>query len=151
MIPPLPIRPSATSINPSLKPRWHLILSFIISHQGIPHIHDCRPARGEHGVLQAVEILAVDGRHEFAGCEAFEDARWKVVFADAGAELEVLVEHDAEGERDGLSALVWIDRGKWEMYLEVYVRSRWRSGGIRGQIHKLLGISKFKTNATYVH
>ena len=28
------------------------------------------------------------------------------MFADAGAELEVLVEHDAEGEWDGLSALV---------------------------------------------
>lgn len=38
------------------------------------------------------------------------------MFADAVAELEILVEHGAEGERDGLGqklvvALVWKERG----------------------------------------
>ena len=40
--------------------------------------------------------------HEFASCETEEDAWGEVVRADAVAELEVLVEHQAEGQRDGL-------------------------------------------------
>ncbi len=44
----------------------------------------------------------MDGRDEAAGGEAEEDAGGKVVFAEAVAELEVLVEHGAQGEGDGL-------------------------------------------------
>ncbi len=36
--------------------------------QRLPHVHDARSARWQHGVLEAVEIFAVDGRNEFARC-----------------------------------------------------------------------------------
>jgi hypothetical protein len=39
----------------------------------------------------------MDWGYEFAGCETEEHARGEVVFLDALAELEVLVEHCAEG------------------------------------------------------
>lgn len=41
-------------------------------------------------------------RDGLAGHETEEDAGGEVVFADAGAELEVLLEHGWEGEGDGL-------------------------------------------------
>ena len=44
-----------------------------------------------------LEIFSVDGRHEFACCKTKEDARGRVMFADAVAKLEILVEHSAEG------------------------------------------------------
>lgn len=44
----------------------------------------------------------MDGGHEAAGGETEDDAGGEVMFADAVGELEVLVEHCAEGERDGL-------------------------------------------------
>lgn len=62
-----------------------------------PHAHDAGALRGEHAVLETVQILAVDGRNEFTGQQAQDDTRREVVLADAGAELEVLVEHGAEG------------------------------------------------------
>jgi hypothetical protein len=48
----------------------------------------------------------VDRGHEFACCETQEHARRDVVFADAVAELEILVEHGAEGKGDGLGDYV---------------------------------------------
>lgn len=44
----------------------------------------------------------MNGRDEATGGKAEEDARGEVVFAEAVAELEILVEHGAEGEGDGL-------------------------------------------------
>lgn len=41
----------------------------------------------------------MDGRYEFACHETEEDPRREIVLADTVAELEVLVEHCAEGER----------------------------------------------------
>ncbi len=54
----------------------------------------------------------MDGRDEAAGGEAEEDAGGKVVFAEAVAELEVLVEHGAQGEGDGL-CWGWVRWGVW--------------------------------------
>lgn len=48
----------------------------------------------------------MDGRDEAAGGEAEDHAGGEVVFADAVAQLEVLVEHGAEGEGDGLCGLL---------------------------------------------
>lgn len=63
--------------------------------------------RRKHAILQTIEILAVDGWDEFARRETEEDAGGEVVFADSVSELEILVEHGAEGEWDGLYLLVW--------------------------------------------
>ncbi len=75
-------------------------------HQASPKLTDTGAAGWKHAVLQAVQIPAVNRWHEAAGCQAQDDAGRKVMFADAVAELEVLVEHGAEGERDGLCTLV---------------------------------------------
>lgn len=48
----------------------------------------------------------MDGRDKFPGCEAEEDTWGEVVFANAVAELEVLVEHGAEGQGNGLEWLL---------------------------------------------
>lgn len=48
----------------------------------------------------------MDGRDEAAGDEAEDHAGGEVVFADTVGELEVLVEHGAEGEGDGLLGIV---------------------------------------------
>ena len=45
----------------------------------------------------------MDRRYEFAGCETEKDAWRDIMFADAVAELKVLVEHRAEGQGDGLA------------------------------------------------
>lgn len=45
----------------------------------------------------------MDGGHEAAGYEAEYHAWGEIVFSETMAELEVLVEHCAEGERDGLA------------------------------------------------
>ena len=47
--------------------------------------------------MKAVKILAVDGGYKFAGSKTEQYSGRKVVFADAVAELEVLVKHYAEG------------------------------------------------------
>ena len=44
----------------------------------------------------------MDWWDKFPGRETEEDARRKVVLADAVTELEVLVEHGTESKRDGL-------------------------------------------------
>jgi hypothetical protein len=44
----------------------------------------------------------MDGRYEFACHETEEDSWREVVLADTMTELEVLVEHCAEGEGDRL-------------------------------------------------
>jgi hypothetical protein len=49
--------------------------------------------------LEAVKVLAVDGRDELSGEEAQENAGGEVVFPDAVGHLEVLVEHGAEVQR----------------------------------------------------
>lgn len=73
--------------------------------QRVPHLHDASPARGEHAVLQRVEGLPVDRRHEAAGDEAEEHAGGEVVLADAVAHLEVLVEHSRESKRYRLDSI----------------------------------------------
>lgn len=73
--------------------------------QPTPHLKNTCPPRRQHAILQAIEAFAVDGRDEAAGGEAEEDAGGEVVFADAVAELEVLVEHGAKGEGDRLWVL----------------------------------------------
>jgi hypothetical protein len=72
----------------------------------MPHIHNPRSARRQHAVLEGIKVFAVDRGHEFACCETQEHARRDVVFADAVAELEILVEHGAEGKGDGLGDYV---------------------------------------------
>ena len=47
----------------------------------------------------------MDGREELARHEAEDDAGGEVVLVDPVAELEVLVEHGPQGERDGLYML----------------------------------------------
>ena len=73
--------------------------------QASPHLRDIGALGGQHAVLQAVHVLAVDGRHELAGREVEDDARGKVVPAKAGTELEVLVEHFSEREGNGLRVI----------------------------------------------
>lgn len=65
--------------------------------KNVPHFHDAGSTRWQHAVLKAIQIFAVDRRHEFACHEAEEDFEGEVVFSEAAAELEVLVEHSAEG------------------------------------------------------
>lgn len=72
----------------------------------MPNLEDAGAAKREHAVLQAVEAFAVDRGHEAAGGEAEDDAGREVVLADSMAELEVLVEHGSEGERDRLGEVV---------------------------------------------
>lgn len=81
-----------------------------LSSQSMPHIHYSSSARGEHAVLQTVEVLAVDWRYEFASGKTQKDAWRQIVLADTIAELEVLVEHSTECKRDGLKVYV---RGRW--------------------------------------
>lgn len=69
---------------------------------GLPHLHDARPPRREHAVLEAIEILPVDGRHELARQETEQDPRRQVMFPDTLPHLEVLVEHGPEGKWDRL-------------------------------------------------
>lgn len=71
------------------------------------------------------------------------------MFADAVAELEVLMKHRTEGEGYRLKKvrMAKLESGRLA-YFEKYVRSwRW-SRNIREKSRKLLGISKFKANAT---
>lgn len=80
-------------------------------HQQPPQLRHTDPSRRQHAVLQAVEALAVDGRHEAARGEAEEDARRQVVFSDAPAQLEVLAEGLGEGEGDGLGGALVVGLG----------------------------------------
>ena len=66
--------------------------------QNRPDLCHAGPAGRKHAVLHAVQIPAVDGRHEAAGEEAEDDLRGKIVFAQSVAKLEVLIEHGAESE-----------------------------------------------------
>ena len=47
----------------------------------------------------------MNGREELTGHQAQDDAGGEVVLVDPVAELEVLVEHGAQGERDGLAQI----------------------------------------------
>lgn len=47
----------------------------------------------------------MDGRHEFPCRETEEDAGREIVLADPVAELEVLMEHGAEGQGDRLECV----------------------------------------------
>jgi hypothetical protein len=76
-----------------------------LRHLGVdssPHFPHGGSASWQHAVLQAVEILAVDGRNVFPCQEAEEDAGREVMLADAMGHLEVLVEHGTEGKWDRL-------------------------------------------------
>lgn len=68
----------------------------------------------------------MDGRDEAAGDEAEDYAGSEVVFSEAVAQLEVLVEHGAEGEGDGLeSCLVNFMCAARKVKLFVGHTSRW--------------------------
>jgi hypothetical protein len=87
--------PSKTTIRPlRCCGRW--------LHEACPEFSDACPSCGEHAVLKTVKDSTVDGRDETAGDEAEDDARGEIVFSEAVTELEVLVEHGAEGEGYGL-------------------------------------------------
>ena len=78
---------------------WRLL------REPIPRLEHARPLRRQHAVLEAVEALAVDRREELARHQAQDDAGGEVVLVDPVAELEVLVEHGPQGERDGLTQI----------------------------------------------
>ena len=78
---------------------WRLL------REPIPRLEDARPLRRQHAVLETVEALAVDRREELARHQAQDDAGGKVVLVDPVAELEVLVEHGPQGERDRLTQI----------------------------------------------
>ena len=67
-----------------------------------PNLPYPSPPSREHAILQAIKTLPMNWGQELSGREAKQDAQGKVVFADTMGELEILVEHGAEGERDGL-------------------------------------------------
>ena len=81
---------------------WRLL------REPVPRLEDARPPRRQHAVLQAVEAPPMNGREELARHQAQYDAGREVVLVDAVAELEVLVEHGAQGERDGLRVKFYI-------------------------------------------
>jgi hypothetical protein len=70
--------------------------------QPVPDLKHAGTVCREHAVLHTVEVSTVYGRHELAGDEAQNYAQGEVVFAQPVAELEVLVEHGAEREGNGL-------------------------------------------------
>src|SRR5438034_11022768 len=80
--------------------RWRVL------GQAHPHGKNSSALRWQHAVLQAVEVLAVNRRHESTSCEIEDHARRKIVFADTMAKLEVLVKHGSEGERDRLGVVI---------------------------------------------
>lgn len=46
-----------------------------LRRQSVPHIHDTCPASGQHAILETVEVLAVNGRHEIPSCKTHKDMR----------------------------------------------------------------------------
>lgn len=66
--------------------------------------HACSPRR-QHAVLHAVQIAAVNRRHEAARHETEDDTRCQVMLAEAVAKLEVLVKHGAEREGNRLGVI----------------------------------------------
>jgi hypothetical protein len=68
MPPPIPIQSLPIYFQVVIKPR----LLRCLGSQCMPHVHDACSASRQHAILEAVEILSVDGRHEFAGCETEE-------------------------------------------------------------------------------
>lgn len=105
--PPLPSPLLRAPIAPALGAHvavrgFRPLLIVLVRRQARPELEDAGSAGGQHTVLQAVQVLAVDGRHEAPRDEAEEDTGRDVVFADAVAELAVLVEHVPEAEGDGL-------------------------------------------------
>lgn len=79
---------------------------FLRLRQHRPYLGHSSATSRQHTILHAVQIAAMDRRYKTAGDKAEYDARGEVVFAKALAELEVLVEHCAEREGDGLVRLV---------------------------------------------
>jgi hypothetical protein len=71
----------------------------------LPQLPNRRSISGQHAVLQTVQGPAMYRRHEFPRRQAQKDTGRKVVFPYAAAELEVGVEHGAQGQWDRLQAI----------------------------------------------
>ena len=97
----------------------------------------------------------MNGREELTGHQAEDDAGGEIVLVDPVAELEVLVEHGAQGERDGLAqvlisvALVSSRLGKRRPHFEYDVRCRRGIVWVVGRWRNGRGISELETNATW--
>ena len=98
--PPHGIIPPRRAPHAGLGP--HALPALVTGREGAPHFPDAGATGRQHAVLQAVEVLAVNGRNELARNQAEEDARGEVVLADALGHLKILVEHGVEGKGDGL-------------------------------------------------
>ena len=53
----------------------------LLCRQQLPQVRHADSLHGQHAVLQAVQILPMNGRYELARDETQEDARGEVVFA----------------------------------------------------------------------
>ena len=89
-------RDALWQLGKAIARNWRLL------REPIPRLEDARPLRGEHAVLETVEAPSMDRREELARHQAQYDAGREVVLVDPVSELEVLVEHGPQGERDRL-------------------------------------------------
>lgn len=76
--------------------------AFLRLGEHCPHLGHPSSPSGQHAVLHAVQVAAVDGWYEAAGDQAEDNAGCEVVFAESVAKLEVLVEHGTQREGYGL-------------------------------------------------
>lgn len=70
--------------------------------QSIPQFADAWPTSRQHAVLKAIQVLPVDGWHEFAREQAKKHFGRDIVLPYAMTHLEVLVEHGLEVQRNKL-------------------------------------------------
>lgn len=95
---PLPVRQERDVWGQLERPLlWHF------RSQCLPHLQHRRSSRRKHAILQTIQILSIDRWHELAHQETEQYPRSQIVFSNAVRHLKVLVEHGAEGQRDGLS------------------------------------------------
>ena len=91
------------TVHSLLHPLTLLLLSILLI-QRLPNLPHTRSPGRQHAILQAIQVSPFNRREKLPGSEIEQDARADVVAAEAGGELEVLVEDSAEGERDGMEA-----------------------------------------------
>ena len=72
----------------------------------IPRFKDTHTLRWQHAVLKAVEALPVNRRQELTRDQAQNNTGREVMFMNTMSELEVLIEHSPQRERDRLRGLV---------------------------------------------
>ena len=72
-------------------------------HELRPQLANAHSSGGKHAVLKAVEVLAVDWRHKLTAHETEEDTRRDVVLPDTVAQLEILMEHCFQRQRNRLT------------------------------------------------